>query len=202
MEACGKIIFVSGGVRSGKSNFAEQLAIETAGRIEGKLHYIASGQAVDAEMEERITRHQEQRNIGVNKWTTWERPFSIEDLASEFRSNDVVLFDCLTNLLNNLLFQTEASLVDPLFQEHTKAAIIEGILSVQKKCHTLIVVSNEILNEPIQSNDLVLVYAKLLGKLNQQVVSMANEAFLVESGIAVCKKKEEHEDASGHWRGV
>lgn len=202
MEACGKIIFVSGGVRSGKSSFAEQLAVEIAEKVDGRLHYIASGQAVDAEMEDRITRHQEQRNLGVNKWTTWERPFSIGELANEFKSNDIVLFDCLTNLLNNLLFQTEASLLDPIFQERTKASIVDGIVSVQKKCHTLIVVSNEILNEPIHSNDLVFVYAKLLGKLNQQVVSLANEAFLVESGIAVCKKKEVREDASGHWRGM
>jgi adenosylcobinamide kinase/adenosylcobinamide-phosphate guanylyltransferase len=67
---------------------------------------------------------------------------------------------------------------------------MEGILTIQKNCHTLIVVSNEILNEPIFSSDLVLVYAKLLGRLNQQVVSIAKEAYLVEAGIPICMKKE------------
>ncbi len=80
--------------------------------------------------------------------------------------------------------------MDPSFHEEVKKSIIEGILSIQKNCHTLIVVSNEILNEPILSSDLVLVYAKLLGRLNQRVVAMAKEAYLVEAGVPICMKKE------------
>ncbi len=190
MAEGGKLIFISGGVRSGKSSFAEKTAMELTKITQGKLHYIASGVAFDTEMKDRIKRHQQQRNEGEQQWETWEEPYFLDNLSMVFQPNDIVLFDCLTNLLNNLLFQTEERLLDPFFHEEIKKSIIEGIFSIQKNCHTLIVVSNEILNEPIHSSDLVLVYAKLLGRLNQQVVAMAKEAYLVETGVPICMKKE------------
>jgi adenosylcobinamide kinase / adenosylcobinamide-phosphate guanylyltransferase len=191
MAEGGQLIFISGGVRSGKSSFAEKTSIELAKQTGGKLHYIASGVAFDAEMKDRIKRHQEQRNEGNEQWTTWEEPYLLHTLSPAFQHDDIVLFDCLTNLLNNRLFQTEERLMDPTFHEEIKKSIMEGIRSIQKACHSLVVVSNEILNEPIMSSDLVLVYAKLLGKLNQQVVAQAKEAYVVESGIPVCMKKED-----------
>ncbi|MGS2779343.1 bifunctional adenosylcobinamide kinase/adenosylcobinamide-phosphate guanylyltransferase [Robertmurraya sp. GLU-23] len=195
MAEAGQLIFISGGVRSGKSSFAEKTAMELTKNTKGNLHYIASGVAFDAEMKDRIHRHQVQRNEGEQQWTTWEEPYFLHNLSTFFQPNDIVLFDCLTNLLNNRLFQTEERLMDPSFHEEIKKSIIEGILSIQKNCHTLIVVSNEILNEPIYSSDLVLVYAKLLGRLNQQVVSMAKEAVLVEAGVPIYMKKEGDEVA-------
>lgn len=190
MAEVGQLIFISGGVRSGKSSFAEKTAMELTKKTHGNLHYIASGVAFDAEMKDRIKRHQQQRNEGEQHWETWEEPYFLHNLSTVFQANDIVLFDCLTNLLNNRLFQTEERLMDHSFHEEIKTSIIEGILSIQKNCHTLIVVSNEILNEPILSSDLVLVYAKLLGRLNQQVVSMAKDAYLVEAGVPICMKKE------------
>lgn len=190
MAEGGQLIFISGGVRSGKSSFAEKTAIEIANHSQGNLHYIASGVAFDREMKDRIKRHQEQRNEGDQQWTTWEEPYLLHTLSPSFQRHDIVLFDCLTNLLNNRLFQTEERLMDHTFHEEIKKSIMEGIVSIQKNCHSLIVVSNEILNEPIFSSNLVLVYAKLLGKLNQQVVALAKEAYIVESGIPVCMKKE------------
>lgn len=194
MAEGGQLIFISGGVRSGKSSFAEKTVIELSKQTGGRLHYIASGVAFDTEMKDRIRRHQEQRNEGNEQWTTWEEPYFLHSLSPSFHRHDIVLFDCLTNLLNNRLFQTEERLMDPTFHEEIKKSIMEGILSIQKNCHSLIVVSNEILNEPILSSDLVLVYAKLLGKLNQEVVALAQEAYIVESGIPVCMKKEREDN--------
>ncbi|MEK3991912.1 MULTISPECIES: bifunctional adenosylcobinamide kinase/adenosylcobinamide-phosphate guanylyltransferase [Robertmurraya] len=191
MAEAGQLIFISGGVRSGKSSFAEKTAMELTKKTQGNLHYIASGVAFDEEMKDRIKRHQQQRNEGEHQWVTWEEPYFLHNLSTVFQPNDIVLFDCLTNLLNNRLFQTEERLMDPSFHKEIRISIIEGILSVQKSCHTLIVVSNEILNEPIHSSDLVLVYAKILGRLNQQVVARAKEAYLVEAGIPICMKKED-----------
>lgn len=190
MAEAGQLIFISGGVRSGKSSFAEKIAMELTKKTQGNLHYIASGVAFDEEMKDRIIRHQQQRNEGEQQWKTWEEPYFLHNLSIVFQPNDIVLFDCLTNLLNNRLFQTEERLMDRAFHEEIKKSVLEGILSIQKNCHTLIVVSNEILNEPIYSSDLVLVYAKLLGRLNQQVVARATEAYLVEAGTPICMKKE------------
>jgi adenosylcobinamide kinase/adenosylcobinamide-phosphate guanylyltransferase len=202
MAEGGQLIFISGGVRSGKSSFAEKTAMELTKKTQGNLHYIASGVAFDAEMKDRIKRHQQQRNEGEQQWETWEEPYFLHNLSTVFQPNDIVLFDCLTNLLNNRLFQTGERLLDPSFHEEIKKSILEGILSIQKNCHTLIVVSNEILNEPIFSSDLVLVYAKLLGRLNQQVVAMAKEAYLVEAGIPICMKKEDDDLAFRDGRSM
>lgn len=202
MAEAGQLIFISGGVRSGKSSFAEKIAMELTKKTQGNLHYIASGVAFDEEMKDRIIRHQQQRNEGEHQWKTWEEQYFLHNLSIVFQPNDIVLFDCLTNLLNNRLFQTEERLMDRAFHEEIKKSILEGIVSIQKNCHTLIVVSNEILNEPIYSSDLVLVYAKLLGRLNQQVVARAKEAYLVEAGIPICMKKEGDDDAFRDGRSM
>jgi len=180
------IIFITGGVRSGKSSFAEMLTADTWKKSNsGQLHYIAAMQPSDAEMRVRILKHREGRNQSGLDWKTWEKPVSIGELASFFHQQDVVLLDCLTTWLNNELFfeennwQKESFLAD-LFEE-----MWNGIVLVAQKVRTLVIVSNEVLNEPIASNELVFQYSRLLGKLHQRIVASASRAFLVETGIPV-----------------
>ncbi len=178
------ITFITGGVRSGKSSFAEKLTADRWKKSKtGQLHYIAAMQPSDAEMKERILKHQEDRNQSGLDWNTWEKSVSIGELASFFHQQDVVLLDCLTTWLNNELFfkednwQKENFLAD-LFEE-----MWNGIVLIAQKVRTLVIVSNEVLNEPIASNKLVFQYSRLLGNLHQRIVASASQAFLVESGI-------------------
>ncbi|WP_121609987.1 bifunctional adenosylcobinamide kinase/adenosylcobinamide-phosphate guanylyltransferase [Mesobacillus foraminis] len=181
-------IFISGGVRSGKSTFAEELAAEVAQQSGSQLHYIAAGQANDPEMKGRIEKHKKDRLKSGLKWRTWEQPRNLSDIASCFSAKDVVLLDCLTTLVNNVLFQAGEQWEDPRFQRRMIESISEGIRQIKGRCQTLIVVSNEVLNEPIGSSELVFTYSKLMGVLHQEMAREANQAYLVEAGIPAAMK--------------
>ncbi|MCM3405098.1 bifunctional adenosylcobinamide kinase/adenosylcobinamide-phosphate guanylyltransferase [Cytobacillus oceanisediminis] len=186
----GSLIFISGGVRSGKSSFAERTAAGLAIKTEGKLHYIAAGKAYDPEMKVRIQRHQDDREKSGLSWTTWEKPSALEEISGNFNNQDIILFDCLTTLLNNELFRAEDVWRNREFQENLSSDILRAITEIRKKCRALIVVSNEVLNEPIGKNELVITYSKILGTLHRNLVNMADEAYLVEAGIPIQMKGE------------
>lgn len=183
------ILFITGGVRSGKSRFAEETAahIWKASQNSG-LHYIASMQPSDMEMEKRIFRHQEDRiNSGLD-WQTWEKPSKILELAPHFTKRDIVLLDCLTTWLNNVLFFQEDAWQDQAFQEGLLEEMWIEIQCLSKVIGTFIIVSNEVLHEPVGSNELVYTYRKILGRLHQRIVENARGAFLVEAGIPTLMK--------------
>ena len=183
------IIFITGGVRSGKSNFAEKMA-ETNRKTKGtgKLHYLASMQPSDEEMKQRIHVHQEGRLDSGLQWNTWEKPTSIGDLAQNFSSQDVVLLDCLTTWLNNELFYQEDGWQDQAFIRQLFEKMWSNMMEVSQRAETFIIVSNEVLNEPIANRDLVFTYRYLLGNLHQRIVREAREAYLVEAGIPITMK--------------
>lgn len=185
-----KLIFVTGGVRSGKSSFAEELAVHTASITGGPLHYIAAGQASDDEMLFRIKRHQKDRDESGFNWTTWEKPTALHELSESFKQNDIILLDCLTTLLNNEFFHSE-SFNNREFQHELIYSIKEGIIQILNACDTLIIVSNEVLNDFLGESELVLTYGKLLGHLHQFITQLAEEAYLVEAGVPVKMKGEQ-----------
>ncbi len=183
------IIFITGGVRSGKSQFAEELAAEIWHQeASGGLHYIASMQASDKEMTKRIARHQEGRRQSGLEWHTWEKPMSIGELAPSFHGNEFVLFDCLTTWLNNELFFSPDGWQDEEFLASLSAKMLEGIAMIAKRVRALIIVSNEVLHEPLGDNELIITYSKLLGKLHQSIVKDCREAYLVDMGIPLQMK--------------
>ena len=185
------IIFITGGVRSGKSRFAEKIAMERWQSLgSGHLHYIAAMQPSDFEMEKRIRRHKEDRRQSGHHWKTWEQPVSIGKLASYFKGDDIVLLDCLTTWLNNELFFVEDKWQDKAFQEALFEQMCQEINKISQQVHTLIIVSNEVLNEPIGDNGFVIRYRRLLGKLHQAIVEDAYQAFLVEAGLPILMKGE------------
>lgn len=183
------MIFITGGVRSGKSSFAERLAIEKAIEINGQLHYIATGAASDEEMKGRIARHQRERAASGRMWKTWEQPVGIKVLAPSFRKGDIVLLDCVTTLLNNELFSIQGKWSDD-FLEGLFKRIIAGIEGIGESCQELILVSNEVLYEPLKENEIVVRYSRILGNLHQALVRKADTAILVESGIPIFMKGE------------
>lgn len=180
----GELIFVTGGVRSGKSTFAEKLAMSRAQKMNGSLQYIATSKITDQEMVDRIKRHQEQRKESEVPWETREQAVDIHTL--ELNHSDIVLLDCLTVLLANELFRNEIPV--EIDQEETWKRLLTGINTLLKQVQTLIIVSNEVLNEPLSTDPLTKAYASMLGKLHQTIVKQAEKAYLVETGRAVLKK--------------
>lgn len=183
------LVFITGGVRSGKSTFAERFAVEKAIETGGSLHYLATGVASDSEMEKRIEKHQKDRAESKLQWKTWEQSTHIEELAKEFRQTDILLLDCLTTLVNNELF-THESEWDESFLQNVFDRILTGISGLRESCSMLILVSNEVLYDSIRDSELVFQYSRLIGKLHQQIVCLANTSYLVECGVPILMQEE------------
>ncbi|WP_421378642.1 bifunctional adenosylcobinamide kinase/adenosylcobinamide-phosphate guanylyltransferase [Bacillus salacetis] len=180
----GELIFVCGGVRSGKSTFAEEVAVSLSRRSGNSLHYIACGKAVDEEMKQRINRHQCDRKESLAKWKTWEKPTSIGELADRFTERDIVLVDCITTLVTNELFGDGTPTKDVIGKVMKD---IEGIVS---KAGSVILVSNDVFCEPLSEVELVKRFVRNLGTVHQQIAERAERAYSVNKGIAVMKKRE------------
>ena len=183
------ILFISGGARSGKSKFAEERAIEqymirktqATVKSDGGLYYIATAQAKDDEMRERVAKHQSDRS---SLWQAIEEPFWISTILRQRSSGDVILFDCLTLWLSNGLFELGLG-ADQLYQELRK-----WIELVRQRDLTLILVSNDV-NEGIPlHSEIVQVYMRTLGGLHQFLVSEATVAIQVIAGIPLYWKGE------------
>lgn len=184
----GKIIFITGGVRSGKSAFAEKYAKQlflTYGRK--RLIYIASGVAIDEEMAERITRHQQDRLNSSVKWETIEIEDELLFKDDLFEGSPVVLWDCLTTWLNNVLYKTES------FNEEIRENEINRSIQTlknqlfkwkeEKDCF-LLLVSNELMDEPPSKFSEVNRYRSLLGELHQWMVANCDEAYEMDYSLS------------------
>ena len=99
----GKIVLVTGGVRSGKSAFAERYTAYCAAQTGTKVAYIATAQVYDEEMRQRVDLHQSRRPAD---WSTYEAPFHTEDaIRAAGAAHGVILFDCITMFLSNDMLQ-------------------------------------------------------------------------------------------------
>lgn len=165
------MVFVTGGTRSGKSSFA----LGEASRTRGRKVFVATAQAFDAEMEERIKKHKHERG---SDWETHEEPI---DLASAVRSvsrtHDVAVIDCLTLWLSNLL-GAEGEI------EKAQDDFIESLRNIEKGMH-LFIVSNEVGMGIVPENAMARRFRDMAGRLNQRVAEVASEVFFVVAGIPV-----------------
>ena len=185
------LIFITGGVRSGKSHFAEQAAISFYQEVSDplkRLVYIASGVATDIEMEKRILRHKEDRKTQDVSWYTMESPYQITEAFSEIEKDDIVLWDCVTTWLTNVFyegFETGQPCLEKTGCLEEKLRIMKaGVKSLLEKKVTIFVVSNELFDEPAYRSHEVEYYRQTLGGLHQWFVSIATEAYEMNYGIA------------------
>lgn len=167
-----RIIFVLGGIRSGKSLFAIKAAKERSKRK--SVTYIATGLTTDKEMEARISAHKKSRPDG---WQTIEEPTELEGAISQLKHR-VVIVDCINFWVNNLLTKK--------YTQQKILSTIEAVLNlIRQKNIVVILVSNEVglsLVAPYKSGRL---FQETLGKVNQTISSYADEVYFIVSGIAM-----------------
>jgi len=167
------IVFVTGGARSGKSNFAQDMAE----KIEGKRLFLATAQAFDEEMRLRIEKHREQRG---DRWDTLEEPVHLGKALKPVRdSYNIIIVDCLTVWMSNLLMKYSDQ------GEKLLEIIDDFFLSIKEIDGTLIVVSNEVGMGIVPDNKLARDYRDQLGFLNQRMARRADEVYALLSGIPV-----------------
>jgi adenosylcobinamide kinase/adenosylcobinamide-phosphate guanylyltransferase len=163
----GTSTLILGGARSGKSRFAEELAEATPGR----RIYIATAEALDAEMEQRIAHHRQQRGSG---WQTVECSLALADAISAHAAPDaVVLVDCLTLWLSNLMF-AEA---DIMAECARLADAISGAPGM------LLMVSNEVGQGIVPDNALARRFRDEAGRVNQAIARISDAVWFVTAGI-------------------
>ncbi len=177
-----EIIFVTGGSRSGKSKFAEDYVLERA----TNPAYFATAIPFDDEMKQRVQIHQERRG---SIWTNYALPYGLTDDDNELSAHDVILLDCLTLLVFNLMFLIESD-YDHLSRERRAEIEIVVLAQIKKMLEQfaelpskVVIVSNEIGLGIVPENALSRLYRDIVGRANQLVASSAENVYFVISGI-------------------
>ncbi|MGI5922215.1 MAG: bifunctional adenosylcobinamide kinase/adenosylcobinamide-phosphate guanylyltransferase [Syntrophomonadaceae bacterium] len=174
MASRGKLVFVTGAARSGKSLFAEKMAAELA----GKVIYIATCVPGDDEMRERVAHHQARR---PSHWQTIEEDLHPAQVIKELdEPGHVFLLDCLTLLVSNLLLRPGATDEEQIIKEMSELTRI----SLESAAH-VIIVSNEVGWGIVPGDPLSRLYRDIMGRVNQKMASSADEAYITIAGIPI-----------------
>ncbi len=165
------LIMVTGGARSGKSEFA----LEKAASYTGNKAYLATAEALDDEMLQRVTLHRKSRGPD---WATIEEPINICNAVKEAQgSYQVVLMDCLTIWISNLLTRIS------LNEEEARGRIEEFVAMLPSLKCNLVVVTNEVGMGVVPENPLARLFRDLAGLANQKLRKAASEAYFMVSGF-------------------
>ena len=168
-----KTILVLGGARSGKSAYAEELALQHS----LQPTYLATGRAWDDEMRQRIDKHKSRRE---NNWQSIEEPLAVSNLLDEkLASKEVVLLDCLTLWVTNLMLENKD--IEAEFEVFQAA--------VQRFQGTLIMVSNEVGMGIVPENKMAREFRDYVGDLHKRIADIAQEVYLVVAGVPLTVKK-------------
>ncbi|MDD9266315.1 bifunctional adenosylcobinamide kinase/adenosylcobinamide-phosphate guanylyltransferase [Paenibacillus sp. GCM10023248] len=174
-------VLVTGGARSGKSSFAERLAMH--GTERGL--YIATSQIYDEEMRERVQLHKQQRLLSGFPWDTREEPYELQALLQQLHERGgeaVVLVDCLTLWLSNWLLHYEHEQdASALVMKHVE----ELAATVSMYNGQLVLVTNEVGDGIVPEYPLGRIYRDLAGRMNQRMAEVCEQVFLVTAGIPI-----------------
>lgn len=164
-----RILFITGGARSGKSIYA----LKDASEISGKKAYLATAEALDEEMRDRIENHKKQRG---KDWDTYEEPLRIAEVIRKAGGKyTVIIVDCLTLWLSNIM---HAGLN---IRQETEN-LIETLRNTDN-ISRIYIVSNEVGMGIVPENEMARKFRDMAGVLNQKVAEVADEVYLIAAGI-------------------
>jgi len=165
-----KIILITGGIRSGKSRYALSLAQ----KMNGQKIFIATGQAFDESMSIRIKKHQQERG---DEFTVIEEPVYLAKAMSAVPQSDVILIDCLTLWVNNLLyyFKEDAEKIRQQFD-----LFLDVLANPQRQ---IVIVTNEVGLGVTPENELTRTFIDELGFINQRAAQLSDEVIMMVAGL-------------------
>lgn len=182
-----KIIMITGGQRSGKSSFAERMALElTEGCKQGPV-YLATARIWDSEFAHRVELHKVRRG---ERWTNLECEKYLSECNLQGR---VVVIDCVTLWATNFFFDLSAAAESAEAADAADGTLVERVLGLMKReLHklarqeaTLIFVTNEIGLGGVSENKLQRQFTDIEGWFNQHLAEYADDVYLMVSGIPV-----------------
>lgn len=189
------LIYVTGGAKSGKSKFAEDLLLSLNNGKQKNI-YLATSLVFDEEMEIKVNLHKERRE---DKWITVEsyKNFfkTLKSTFVEIKSQEETIFknnilvDCVTNMVSNIIFENininwDSPTKEELQQcdERVKKELKE-LIEVSKNYENVVIVSNELGMGIVPVTPLGRYFREIAGKMNQYVAQKADEVYFVVSGI-------------------
>ena len=172
--------FILGGARSGKSRFAQELAA----KLGKKVLFVATGEALDEEMNARIEVHKRSR---PSTWKTLETPTDVaKAMRGKIGDAEVVIVDCLTLLVSNLMGTED---IDAETLEKKVTAELEELVAFMRTTEAhFIIVSNEVGLGLVSPYPAGRVYRDALGMANQMLARHADEVYFMVAGIAIALK--------------
>lgn len=161
-------ILITGGIKSGKSEFALKLVKSLK-----KVYFIATAIPEDKEMEEKILRHKNKR---PKKFITIEEPLYLTKKVRNLSKNSVLIIDCINIWVANMMKHFNE---DKILQE------VKNFCSCIKRFAKVVIVTNEVGLSLVATNNLARKFQEILGKVNQILAKNADRVYLMVSGIPV-----------------
>lgn len=178
---------VLGGARSGKSSFSEKWLLSQLKNANQSATYIATAQALDDEMQQRIKYHRQQRTS--EQWQVKECPLRLSELLTELDDNQFVLIDCLTLwLTNQLMLEIDRHQDETLIAEHLSEKINSLVKAAQKSSATIVCVANEVGLGVVPMGVESRIFVDHAGWLNQKLAKIAEKVTLVTAGLPLTLK--------------
>ena len=184
-----KVILLLGGARSGKSHFAREYGLRNG----GKVLFVATATAGDAEMRMRIAKHKK------NRPTNWRTLEATTEIGTQIEANagdaELIIIDCITMLVNNIFSRYDETQFDTFDDSVLEKAVINEIEQLQqclkKVDASFLIISNEVGLGLVPDNRMGRLYRDILGRANQMLAQTADELFLLVAGIPLRIKPNE-----------
>ena len=186
-----KLFFLLGGVRSGKSEYSENLVSS----ISEKVAYIATSEIIDDEMKKRIEVHRKRR---PKSWETYEilgediKIYKLREIFNQIISKkiDVVLIDCITNLLSRIIYKyklDEVEVIDNKLEKTIEKEVVlffNSFLEIIKNSNlNVVIVSNEVGLGVVPPYSLGRIFRDLIGVINKKVAACSDEVYFFVAGL-------------------
>ena len=182
-----KKYLITGGARSGKSNFAQDMALQKGGNV----LFVATAEAGDEEMQRRIKKHKKSRPA---EWATLETTGNIGNkIKQNVSDTNLVIIDCITMLINNI-FSQYAHQTEPINSELLEKKVIDEINALTECMNSVsasfIIVTNEIGLGLVPADPSSRLFRDVLGKANQILANNADVVYLMVAGLPLRIKPE------------
>ena len=175
------MVLVVGGSGSGKSSYAEKMAVSLA-QAGMRKYYLATMQVFDDEGRKKVDRHRKLRN--GKGFFTIEQPVRISSALEKMEDGDrAVLLECISNLTANEMFSEKKAMTEIQVTEN----VIRDIKMLKEQTNHLVVVSNNVFEDGITYDETTTKYIRAMGKINQKLAALADRVVEVVEGIPVIK---------------